>query len=287
MAKSIYKIPTSIARSFLDHEISLSGGGWQVKPLPLRVILFWVASIMTGFWALSSTFLAHADFWLKALIVIWWLLTTAFLGRYSATKELNLARVMPLLNYIAPSARKVTTRRASDPSAFYSIAGIDSVDEKGFIVWGDGTVGQAYLVVGAASVLVFDQDRIAILDRVDAFWRKIDATVEAIWITTKEPQRVYRQQAHLERRNLALTNRDPELFELMEEQHAILSGHVGGSFTSIHQYLVLKADNLEALRRAYAVVYAEAAESSLMIKQLIQLDGPETTDLFRTVYTGA
>ena len=287
MAKSIYKIPTSIARSFLDHEISLSGGGWQVKPLPLKVILFWVGSVMAMFWTLTSTFLKHADFWLLLLIGIWWLLTTAFLGRYSKTKELNLKRVTPLLNYVAPSSRRIVTRKSADPSAFYSIAGVDSVDENGYITWGDGTVGQAYLVVGAASVLVFDQDRIAILDRVDSFYRKVEATAEFTWITTKEPQRVYRQLANLEKRNRALETRDPELFELMEEQHAILTGYVGGSFTSIHQYLVIKADNLEALRRAYVVVRAEAEESSLMIKQLVQLDGDETHELFRTVYTGA
>lgn len=37
-----YKVPTSIKRSMLDHELVLSGGGISLRPLPLKVILFWV-----------------------------------------------------------------------------------------------------------------------------------------------------------------------------------------------------------------------------------------------------
>lgn len=286
MAKSIYKIPSSISRSFLDHEISLSGGGWQVKPLPMKVILFWVGSVFAMFWVLTSTFIKSADWWLIALIVIWWLTATAFFGSYSKTKELKLSSVPALINYVPPTARRVTTRKSADPSHFYSIVGVDSVDESGFITWGDGSVGQAYLVVGSASVLVFAQDRISILDRVDAFYRKIDTTAEFIWLTTKEPQRVYRQLGNLEMRNRRLEVQDPELFELMEEQHSILKDYVGGSFNSIHQYLVIKADNLEALRRAHTVVRAEAEESSLMIKQLTTMEAPDTLDMLSTVYAG-
>lgn len=287
MAKSRYKVPASLARSFLDHEIALSGGGWQVKPLPVKVILFWVVSIFAMFWALTSTFLKHADWWLLALIVIWWLVATAFLGSYSKTKELKVSSVPALVNYVPPAARRVVTRKLSDPSGLYSIVGIDKVDDSGLITWGDGSVGQAYLVVGAASVLVFAQDKISILDRVDAFYRKVDTTAEFIWLTTKESQRVYRQLGNLEMRNRALRVRDAELVELMEEQHAILKDYVGGSFNSIHQYLVIKADNLEALRRAHTVVRAEAEESSLMIKQLTMLESGDALEMFQAVYAGS
>ena len=281
MAKISYKVPASIARSFLDHEIKVG------KFVPMKVIFVWVGSIFTLMWTLTSTPLGSSDWWLMMLIVVWWVLATAFLGGYSKTKEFKFSTVPALMSYVPKSARRVVTRRSSDPSAFYSIAGINSVDDSGFITWGDGTVGQAYLVVGSASVLVFDQDKISILNRVDAFYRKVDTTAEFIWMTTKEAQRVYRQLANLEKRNLALQSRDPELFELMEEQHAILTNYVGGSFTSIHQYLIVKADNLETLRRAHTVVRAEAEESSLMIKQLTMMEAPDALEMFGAVYAGA
>ncbi|WP_311259988.1 hypothetical protein [Microbacterium sp. WCS2018Hpa-9] len=287
MAKLNYKIPVSLARSVLDHEITLSGGGFQMKPLAMKVLFFYVGSILILIWAVGNTFLKHANPFLLIAIVIWWLVATAFLGKYSKTKELNLKSIPALLNYLPKSARRVPTRQDSDPSGFYSVLGIDEIDANGFITWGDGTVGQAYIVVGSASVLVFEQDRISILDRVDAFWRKIDTTVELIWVTTKEPQRVYRQLANLERINRGLEVRDPDLQELMEERYSILRDYVGDSFTSIHQYVLIKADNREAFRKAQVVLQAEAEESSLMMKQLTPLNGNEVQEVLRSVYTGS
>lgn len=287
MAKSIYKIPISLGRSILDLEINLGAKGWNLKPLPMKVILFWLCSIFAVFWLVFATFLKHANPLLNILLIAWWLMATAFLGKYSKTKELRIKSVPALVNYVTPGARRVVTRRSADPTGFQSIAGINGIDESGFITWNDGTVGQAYLVVGSASVLVFAKDKLAILDRVDAFYRKVDTSYEVATVTTKEPQRVYRQLANLERRNQSLDVYSPELQELLEEQHAILTGYVGGSFASIHQYFVVKADNLEALRKAHVVLEAEAEESALMIRQLTQLDGNDTKEMLRGVYAGS
>lgn len=285
MAKKVYKIPASIKRSFLDHEIALQGGGFQMPATPMKVILFWVVSVFALFWLLSSTFLKSADLWILVLLVVWWFAATGFFGAYSKAKEMKWQQLPSLAAYNGKANRVINTRKSADPSPFYQIAPIKSIDRTGYITWADGTVGQAYLVVGSASVLVFAQDKVSILDRVDSFWRKVDTASEYSFITTKEPQRVYRQLAALERRNRALEVRDPELFELMEEQFDILKDYVGGSFNSIHQYLVVKADNPEALRRAHTVVTAEAEESSLMIKQITMLDGDEAEEMLRAVYT--
>ncbi|MET3172838.1 UNVERIFIED_ORG: hypothetical protein ABIB52_000666 [Arthrobacter sp. UYCu721] len=286
MPKSVYKIPTSIARSFLDHEVALSGGGFQAKPLPMKVLLFWAASILTLFWVASSTFVASAAWWLIALVVIWWLATTAFLGQYSKTKEMKYMSVPALLAYVPVTARRVLTRKSTNPSAFYSVVGIDSINETGLIKYADGTFGQGYLVVGSASILLFEEDRKAILNRVDSFWRKVDTSCEYTWVTTKEPQRVYHQIANLERRNLAMETRDPELKELLDEQYDILKDYVGDQFKSIHQYLLLKGDSLEALRRAHSVLQAEVETSSLMIKGCTMLNGAEVTEMFTVLYKG-
>ncbi|MFJ2662605.1 hypothetical protein [Arthrobacter koreensis] len=286
MPKQVYKIPSSLNRSFLDHELALSGGGFQMKPMPVKVILFWVASTLALFWVSTSTFVAAADWWLIALVVVIWLITTAFLGQYSKTKEMKFMSVPALLAYLPQAARRVLTRRSSNPSGFYQIVGINSIDDNGLIKYADGTFGQGYLVVGSASVLLFDDDRKRILDRVDHFWRKVEPTCEYIIMTTKEPQRVYRQIANLERRNVALTTPDPDLRELLDEQYDILTSHVGSSFKSIHQYLIIKADNLESLRRAHTVLQAEAESSSLMIKNWSMLNAAEVTDMLAVVYRG-
>lgn len=286
MPKNSYKIPSSLNRSFLDHEVALSGGGFQAKPLPMKVLLFWAGSILTLFWVASSTFVAQAGWGLIVLVVLWWLVTTAFLGQYSKTKEMKFASVPALLEYVPAAARRVLTRSSTNPSAFYSVVGIDKVDESGLINYTDGTFGQGYLVVGSASILLFDEDRKAILDRVDAFWRKVETNCEYTFVTTKEPQRVYHQVANLERRNLALEVRDPELKELMDEQYDLLNDYVGKEFASIHQYLLLKGDTLEALRRAHSVLQSEVENSSLMIKGCTMLSGEEVTEMLTVLYKG-
>jgi hypothetical protein len=284
--KSVYKIPTSLNRSFLDHEVALSVAGVQAKPLPIKVLMFWGGSLLLLFWVASSTFVAQSSWWIIVLVVIWWLIATAFLGQYSKTKEMKFMSVPALLAYVPPAARRVLTRTTTNPSAFYSVVGIDSISETGLITYADGTYGQGYLVVGSASVLLFDEDRKSILNRVDSFWRKVDTGCEYTFVTTKEPQRVYHQIANLERRNLALKDRDPELKELMDEQYDILNDYVGKEFASIHQYLLLKGDNLEALRRAHSVLQAEVENSSLMIKNCTMLNGDEVTDMLTVLYKG-
>ena len=286
MPKSVYKVPASLNRSFLNHEIALSGAGMQAKPLPMKVLLFWAASILSLFWVVGSTFVASADWWIIALVIIWWLVATAFLGQYSKTKEMKYMSVPALLAYVPTAARRVLTRKSTNPSAFYSVVGIDNINESGLIKYADGTYGQGYLVVGSASILLFEEDRKAILNRVDSFWRKVDTTCEYTFVTTKEPQRVYHQIANLERRNLALDVRDPELKELMDEQYDILKDYVGNQFKSIHQYLLLKADNMEALRRAHTILQSEVESSSLMIKGCTMLNGTDVTEMLTVIYKG-
>lgn len=286
MPKQVYKVPSSLARSFLDHEIALSGGGFQAKPLPMKVILFWLVSILGLFWVTTSTFVSSADWWLIAFVVIWWLVASAVLGQYSKTKEMKYMSVPSLMAYLPAAARNVFTRRSNNPSGFYSVVGIDEIEDNGVIKYADGTFGQGYLVVGSASILLFEEDRKRILDAVDAFWRKVETNCEYIIMTTKEPQRIFRQIANLERRNLAVETPHPDLKELLDEQYDIMNEYVGSQFKSIHQYLLLKADSMEALRRAHALLQAEVETSSLMIKGCSMLDGAEVAEMLSVVYRG-
>lgn len=286
MAKTSYKIPASLARTFMDHEISITGGGFGIPPTPIKQILFYVAGVFVVVWAALNTFMNKAGFGLEVAFVVWGLITVFYFGQVTKTKELRAMIVPALLAYIPSTARHVFTRRASNPQGFYSIARIDSIDDDGLITFSDGGVGRAYLVVGSASYLLFEDDRRAILNRVDAFWRKIDSTCDWFIITTKEPQRIYHQVANLERRNQALDIRDPDLIALQAEQYDILTTHVGGQFTSIHQYLLIKGTNVDALNRGHTVLRAEVEASTLMIKDVALLDRAETQSMLRTFYTG-
>jgi hypothetical protein len=287
MAKDRYSVPVSLDRSILDHELSLSNKSFHMKPLPMKVIFTYVGSIVVLMWLLTGTPLKGSSFGFLALITIWWIAATAYFAAYSKTKEMRMNQIGALLDYVPKKSRRVLTRSDSRTGPFQSIVGIQSVDEStGLITYVDGMVGQAYSVVGSASRLLFDQDRDAILNRNDRFYRKLEPGVEWVFVTTKEPQRVYAQVAALEKRNqaLPLEARDPELVALMDEQYESLRSYVGSSFFSIHQYLILIARNEEELRKAHNLLDSEAADSSLMFKQVSMLTYDETIDLLATHY---
>lgn len=287
MAKDRYSIPVSLDRTILDHELSLANKSFHMKPLPMKVIFTYIGSIVVLMWLLTGTPLKGSSFGFLAMITIWWIAATAYFAAYSKTKEMRMSQIGALLDYVPKKARRVLTRSDSRTGPFLSIVGIKDVDQDtGLITYVDGMVGQAYSVVGSASRLLFDQDRDAILNRNDRFYRKLEPGVEWVFITTKEPQRVYAQVAALEKRNqaLPLEARDPELVALMDEQYESLRSYVGSSFFSIHQYLILIARNEEELRKAHNLLDSETADSSLMFKQVSMLTYDETIDLLATHY---
>lgn len=284
-AKSSYKIPVSLARSPLDHEFPVIAG----RMISIKALLFYLVAIL-GIVAVMMSPLKQGSWWALALLLIWMVVFVFFLGQLLPTRELRVQQVPAIVNYLPKKSRRVITRSSEKASAFNGIAGIKKVMEDGTIEWLDGGVGQAYRVVGSASVLLFDEDRNEMLSRVDTFWRTVDEKAEWIWVTTKEPQRVERQLAHLERQNVALKRKgleDPELFDLLEEKYSILKNNVGREYASIHQYLIIKARGPEVLRQADATLRNEVYTSTLMIKEATSLDQEETLLLMRSLYADA
>lgn len=290
MPKTSYRVPTSLDRSYLDQEIPITGGGWTLPPMPIKALLFYMAGVVVMLWMSVNSFVADGPVWYRLGFLVWCLVAMVVLGRVSKTKELKTSLIMPLLYYIPAGARKVLTRSNSKASPFYSIVGVNEIGkedkEDGIIQFADGRFARAYLVVGSASVLLFEDDKRAILDRVDAFWRKVMPDTEFLFITTKEPQRIYRQVASLERTNRNLVVRDPELLDLLDEQYDIMTGYVGKQFRSIHQYLVIMTKTREQLRQAHNVIAAEVEGSSFMIKAANELSGDEVVEMLSVLYQG-
>lgn len=286
MAKATYKIPASIARSRLDHEISAEVWDINLRPTPIKVVLYWILILFVWMGLILKSPISSTPILVRILFTVWFFAAAVFYGRRSESGEMKFQQMPALLNYLPKAARNVLTRKTSDPFPFMSIVGIRSIDKNGTLHFIDGSVGRAFSVVGSASLLLFSDDRARMIDRVDSFWRKIDTDTNWIFLTTKEPQRVYRQVANVERQNQNLRpeNRHPELRELMEEKYSILCDDVGGKFNSIHQYLVLRSDTMEHLHNAFTVLQAEVEGSSMFFKQCTILDGRSTLDMLGAIY---
>lgn len=97
---------------------------------------------------------------------------TALLLKTDKTKRMGFHLVPVLLGYLPKRNRQVYTRSTNKAGPFYSILGIESIDDvTGLVKYLDGTYAYWYRVVGSASVLLFEDDKNAILDRVDSFGR--------------------------------------------------------------------------------------------------------------------
>lgn len=288
MAKKVYKIPDTLDKNFADTEIALqSDGGIGARPMPIGYILLYVFSIIVWFVLISKTFISSGGIGLIILFSILWLILTMVLLKRDKTGIPQASLVVSMINYLPKNMRRIWTRNGSRANDFYNLAGIKSIDgAKGFIEFIDGTCGFMYRVVGTGSVLLFDEDRRTILDRCDSFYRKIKPDCELIYMTAKEPQKVARQIGACATRYENLKFRDAELEALADMNYKCLRDDVGTNYRSIHQYLIIKADNKEALTVAKNVLQSEVENSSMVFKQCAALMGDDINEVLATIYRG-
>ncbi|MET3959849.1 hypothetical protein ABIE52_006784 [Rhodococcus sp. OAS809] len=284
MAKSSYKIPVSIDRSRLDHKITLQAFELKSKPLSIKIILYWLSFLFITAWIVLQSPLSGAPWIVLVMLVIWMSITAAVLGKQTKTGDMKFMQLPALLEYLPTRQRRVMTRLGSRPFGFSSIVGIKDIEASGIIRYVNGDVGQLYSVVGSASALLFESDRTAILRRVDNFYQKIDSGASWIFLTTKESQRVFQQIAAIEHQNRALRHRDPELLALEQEKLDVLVNDVGGQFSSLHQYLLVRAPGMKELKAAHRVLRSERENSSLMFRRCELLNGADALDVLRSVY---
>ena len=287
MAKSSYKIPYGLNASYADMEIAVrTDDGLGFKPLPLKIILVYLAGIVGCIWMIMRSYVRYGTIPEKILFAVVWAMFLLLLCKYDDTQRMQFSLVPTLFYYLPRSARVIMTRRSSSVNGFYAVAGIKNVTDRGLISWADGTYGFMYRVIGSASILLFKDDQKAILDRVEAYYKKVSPEYEHIWITVKSSQAVYKQVAALTDLYKDLEETDEDLKNLLEEQFDTLKSYVGGSFRSIHQYLVLKADNQEVLNQAKAVLESEINNSDRMIKRCVPLHRQDIEGVMRDIYTG-
>ena len=110
-----YKIPPSIERSLLDFRPVIQGGGIRLKPIPVKVILYWVLVFFVLLWLIAQSWVSKSPLWLKFLVSIWLLACAAYFGQYSKRNEMKFQQLPALLQYLPKGNRKVQTRSDSNP----------------------------------------------------------------------------------------------------------------------------------------------------------------------------
>lgn len=288
MAKESYKIRASLDRSRIDRNISIPiSEDMGVKSLYLGSLLFGIGGVLSLMAIMSYTFMKNASLPVKSFFSVFYLLMVGFCAYYTKFKELSIVQVKDFLEYIPRRSRIVKTGFGGDIKNFASITGITNFDKKtGIVQFYDGGYGVVYSVVGSASRLLFEKDQNLILDAVNNFYTKLPFNVEMITFTTKEAQKVYAQAYYLEERykKLKAFGGDDELLELLEEEYDILKNHVGKEYTSIHQYVMLRADNAPQLKTQLPLFERAMLSSQLVFKSVERLDSKDVQKLLGGVY---
>ena len=288
--KPSYKIPASLDANHLSMEITLQNKeGIGLKPLSLATLGIWVGAFFILLFVVmrDSSPIAQAGIGMKILFSIVWVAFVFAMTKKDKAHQMRLELIPSLLSYLSSANRTVLTRRSNNASPFLGIVNIESIDDDtGVVHYSDGTFGYWFSVVGSASVLLFPEDKDLILNKVDDFYKKFPTDCEVIFITAKESQKVARQQAHLVAQRKALGYKDPdnEIGGLFLEQFNVLKNFVGNEFKSIHQYMILKADDREALSVMNNIVRGECENSSLVFKECEPLYRKDIERILKSIY---
>lgn len=286
--KQSYGIKTPMLSTALDTEITLQKDGVGLRPLPIKFVIITIISSCLCLGAVQSDFISVGNMVQKSIFVCMWVTMTILLFMSDKTKRMNVQNIVSLLNYIVvPTNRQVLTRRDVPATGMLDICNVRSIDKSGVIKFTDRTYGYMYRVTGTASVLLFDSDKLNIINAVDNFYRKIDANTEFIFMTLKEPQKVYNQAAAVKHRYNRLKLSDNDLNDLCNNQLVMLRDVVGKKYQSIHQYMIVKADSLETLTAAKITLQIELDASGLFIKRCIPLYEDEILEALSSVFTSS
>lgn len=286
MAKQRFKIPTSLDMSYLDLEFNFrtKDGLSFNKPLTGKSVFMYLISGMGLLFILLNTFI-KSSVPLAVIFAVIWILLTILLVKSDNTKRTGLELMIPLLGYFSPNNRHLSVRSLDPIGPLKGLYGIDRVDEEdGLISFIDGTVGYAYQVVGNASILMFDDDKKQIIDKVDSFYRKLAPDTEVIFDTIKESQRTDDQVSNVVDNFKKLKINSPGLNQLYREQYDILNIGVGGRFKSLHQYMIVKSNTMDHLEEFENLLYGDVENDQLMFKSATPLSYNDTIDYYKGLF---
>lgn len=287
MAKQTYKIPTSLDTGYVDLEFNFQtkdGLGPQT-PVNGKTLLLALGAILGWFFFIFQTPVGDGGLFLIIGFTIIWILLAVLLVKPDKTKRHGFELIISMFNYLPKSSRRANARLYDTVAIPQAIMGIESVDvEDGMVHFVDGTIGHIYHVVGTASILMFDQDKAMILEKVDNFYRKLPVGVEIIFDTVKESQRTDIQTRAAIEGYQNLNTKSPGLRKLYKERHHILKFGVGERFKSIHQYAVLKAPKEESLSEGESLIFSDVENEGLMFKRADVLGYDDVKEYIRQLY---
>ena len=292
MAKRSYKIPDTLDQSQLDVEFYMRNkdGVGFTKPITLLSLFMWFLSLLIGGLLIKNTFIGHGGPLNIFVFIVLWFFLTLLIVRKDKTGRHGFHLIMTMTHYFGKNARKISIKQTDPILKLRQLYGIEDVRKSDGLIkfWNDDTVGYLYHIVGNASALMFDQDKVAVVDATTNFYRKLNDNVNLIYETGRESLNVDRQLESLQKRRARRKQKGefvcPGLDQLDKQQYMLLRDHIGGTSKSIHQYLIIKAKKYEDLVETEAALQIDASSTRMILKRLERLDYDGVKRYFELFY---
>lgn len=287
MAKQRFKIPTTLDVSYFDMEFTVKSknGVGMNRPVTAKTIVFTLLATFAWFYLVFQTFIGQGGIPIIIGFTIAWVILTAMLARADKTSRTGLELIFSMINYLPKSGRYVPVRMSDNVYPLQHLLNIKTIDpEDGRIHYLDGQIGHCYHVVGSASALMFEQDKQIILEKVDAFYRKLPVGVEVIYDTVYEGHSVEDQLEATKQTKQELNVKSKGLNHLLKEQHDILKYAINNNqgLTSLHQYLVVRASSESALSEFENLLIGDVEGDGLMFRLAKTLNYKELERYFKS-----
>lgn len=222
--------------------------------------------------------------WIPSYLILMWLLCGP-----TETHELGLSYLMTFYNYFinGDRYRYVSTRRASDSSAFLKVAPVKGITPQGKLVFTDNSVGYGFELVGNASILMFASDRQQVLTDVRNFYRNIDPSVTLTFDSVLSGQRVVDQLNGKDYQLSHLPYDKPFLpiRRMLQYEQIVLRDFVGRKFKALHQYVIVRGPQDEDIDTFTDWLNTQVTQGSMYVKDYRQLTRDELIDYLKNLYS--
>lgn len=301
--KSVYKIPYDLNKTQLDRQFQFQRDGvrFTKRPVTLASIIVWVCGFFIWLTLVMKGFVAGSIVGL-VLFTIGWVGVVYMAGSLDEAQRYRVRLFLPYLRFLDKTKRNVSLYRSDPLTRLQREMGVRSIVNLGrregaLITMVDGSFAKMYLVVGAVSALMFDEERAFITDAYASFFKTAEENVDFIFDTIPSSQSVEEQLLTLEQRRSFQPV--PELQALYDEDEHFLKykvgGHVDGAlsyseraaakaqgFRSSAQSMMIVAPTREGLNRAEEAAYLEYRQTGRMFKYIRPLTYTEVEAYYRT-----
>lgn len=288
--KEKYKIPYTLDKHLGDAPIRFTN---NIGPEDLTIRPFFI-TVFSGM-AYIGLFISGplSNVFLEGSFLGQLLVTLGYIGLiYFSLREISLPglygynAIIPFFNYITSGRHRFIRTTYEQPYLPVShFIGMHEPDEKGYIHFNTGEdCGQLFKITGTASNNTFDIDRQQTIDEYGKFLRSFPENTVISFITNTGGQNVNQQLTHL----LDLFDRTPDrlMQSYIGEEVKELYNYVQDNFVTLHQYMIVTAEDKAALNNAVNRIKEFAKQNGMVISSMSIPSRNNNYHLFQSIYGG-